>query len=235
MRHSGNWVPDRYDRQGSPLRWCAVLGLIASLTLAPTAQAFPPLLDHLLRPLQRHGVEPESCVDPAIETLAQNVDWLEHELDRWGTVVPKTPDIWGEARLTKYRREVEEQLSQQIDQFDFSRLSGSQSVTDTAFLAAAISLDAQPTLGASIDRVDAPCADVNVANVNSRGEPVTIITIEDEEPRPIFGKSGQVNVQGTFGVEQVAQLDQLKRYLDHLNELRRSTRAMTAPTRPGTR
>ena len=155
MRHSGNWVPDRYDRQGSPLRWCAVLGLIASLTLAPTAQAFPPLLDHLLRPLQRHGVEPESCVDPAIETLAQNVDWLEHELDRWGTVVPKTPDIWGEARLTKYRREVEEQLSQQIDQFDFSRLSGSQSVTDTAFLAAAISLDAQPTLGASIDRVDA--------------------------------------------------------------------------------
>ena len=31
----------------------------------------------------------------AIECLAENIDWLEHYIDTYGSVVAKQPDIWG--------------------------------------------------------------------------------------------------------------------------------------------
>lgn len=210
-------------RGRSLVRFDGKLFLTLSVMLASSmhAEAVPPMLDRLLRPLHRRGSEPESCPDAGIETLARNVDWLENEVQHWGSIVPKTPDIWGEARLTKYRREVEQQLAAEISGFDRDRISGSQTVTDTAFLAAALSLDSQPNLPPGQNAVAAPSASINVANFD-RATPVTDIQIGPQtDPRPIFGSQGNVQVNGTFGIEQVAQLDQLHRYLSHLGELRR--------------
>ena len=99
------------------------------------ASAAPPILEKLFRPFQRHGRVPETCIDPAVEELAANVDWLEHNIDHWGSIVAKSPDIWGEARLTKYRREVEEVLETQRKGFK-QTLAGASSTRDTALLAA---------------------------------------------------------------------------------------------------
>lgn len=215
--------------QDPRVRHLVVVLCLSSLLCAHVTQAAPPLLDWLRPSTWKRngkGIEPESCVDPAIETLAANVDWLEHHINAWGSVAPKTPDVWGEARLTKYRREVEQELADELDGFDPDRLNGSQAVTDTAFLAAAMSMDSRASLGDGLlagddGGVAAPQATVNFANVDADGRPVADIDVQPQQARPLFADDGHVQIQGTFGVEQVAQLDQLKRYLDHLNELRR--------------
>ncbi|MFM8323733.1 MAG: hypothetical protein ACKN9U_02600, partial [Pirellulaceae bacterium] len=84
-----------------------LIGSCLAALLHGPATAQSPLLEKVFKPLKRNGHPPATRSDPAVEELAKNLDWLEHQLEQWGSVVPKTPDIWGDARLTKYRREVE--------------------------------------------------------------------------------------------------------------------------------
>ena len=66
-------------------------------------------------------VRPKTGADTQIETLAREIDWLEGHIDKFGSVVAKQPDIWGESRLTKYRREFENELAKQLSCFNRSR------------------------------------------------------------------------------------------------------------------
>lgn len=56
-----------------------------------------------------------------VERLAEKIDQVEKVLDTYGTVVAKSPDVWGEARLTKYRRDVEDVLSDQLTKFQIGK------------------------------------------------------------------------------------------------------------------
>ena len=68
--------------------------------------------------------------------LAENIDWLEHHIDTYGSVVAKSPDIWGEARLTKFRDEYEKMMFRELAGFEV-RINASIAQSDSAFLAQA--------------------------------------------------------------------------------------------------
>lgn len=53
---------------------------------------------------------PRSTPSSNAQRLAACVDKLEAHIDQYGSVVPKQPDVWGQARMQKYRRMVEEVL-----------------------------------------------------------------------------------------------------------------------------
>ena len=47
------------------------------------------------------------CEKPTVKALAHDLDALERHIDKYGSVVTKQPDVWGQARLTKHRQEFE--------------------------------------------------------------------------------------------------------------------------------
>ena len=191
------------------------------LVQSPSIQAAPPLVEKLIDALHRRGQAPKTNQDPTIETLAANIDWLEHQIDRWGTVVAKSPDVWGEARLTKYRAEVEQQLADRVGRFDENRISGASSVRDQALLAAAISIGSG---GQQAQDISTVFGDVLKLSVNDQSIP----------DAADFGLSGDNKLfADTIKLEQVQVLDQHQRYLDHLNELRRINEGDDTSDAPG--
>ena len=217
--------PSRPVGRCCPRLWAALLILVCGVP----ADAAPPIIEAIVRPVAmpfaRHGREPETCVDPAVEKLAANVDWLEHNVDRWGSIVPKSPDVWGEARLTKYRREVEEILEGERKKFK-QTLAGASSTRDLALLTASISAANDPGM---IE--------------NGPGDALKIDMTLD----PIPGAEEAAKNPATFGLtgpnelffadelelEPTLRLDQHRRYLDHLNELRRINEGDDAADAPG--
>lgn len=212
---------------------CLILNFAVPL---PLLAGHPPIpfVKRVLHLGKRTGTPPITGRDHAVEKLAKNIDWLEHELDRWGTVVAKTPDVWGEARLTKYRREVEERLANEVKNFEKGRLSGAQFVSDQAFLAAAASIKSEP--GILDRRVAAPTTSISIATSSATaGDEETATTAVNGGGGlgPLFGMTGGVSIGDNIKLEQTAELDQMKRYLDHLNELRRINEGDDTADAPG--
>src|SRR5258708_1118233 len=54
---------------------------------------------------------------PTMHALACGLDHLERHIERYGSVVAKVPDVWGQARLTKYREEFEKEMATNIPLF----------------------------------------------------------------------------------------------------------------------
>ncbi len=202
----------------------ALFWLATSATWFSTAVGAPPWVENLLHPFARQGEKPETNEDHAVETLAANIDWLEHQIDYWGTVVAKSPDVWGEARLTKYRREIEEQLEEQVKEFDEDRISGASFVRDQALLAAAVGV------GSGVG--SAPSASSTLGSSDA-----TSLTMNFQENEALgrFGlsDSDEVLFGDALKLEQTAVLDQHKRYLNHLAELRRINEGDDSSDAPG--
>jgi hypothetical protein len=68
-----------------------------------------------------------------MHAMACDLDHLEKHIDWYGSVTAKTPDVWGQARLTSYRQETEQLLRNELDGFRVSQ-QGSISRTDIADL-----------------------------------------------------------------------------------------------------
>jgi hypothetical protein len=81
------------------------------------------------------------CHEPTVRALAHDLDDLERHIEKYGSVVVKQPDVWGQARLTKHREEFEQQMAAQLDQFDYT-LQGSLWQSDQAYFADAFALSA---------------------------------------------------------------------------------------------
>lgn len=209
------------------ISWSTAIGLfwlVSSATWFSTVLAAPPWVENLLHPFSRQGEKPETSEDHAVETLAANIDWLEHQIDYWGTVVAKSPDVWGEARLTKYRREIEKQLGEQVKGFDPDRISGASFVRDQALLAAAVGV------GSGVDT--APSARSILGSSDA-----TSLTMKFEDNTALGGfglsDSDEVLFGNALKLEQTAVLDQHKRYLNHLAELRRINEGDDSSDAPG--
>ena len=91
-----------------------------------------------------HREKPKAGKDCSIEQLANQIDWLEHYVDKYGTIVAKHPDVWGESRLMRHRYEYEEQMAAQLDQFEV-RMNAALRRSDQAFLGMAFALQAAGT------------------------------------------------------------------------------------------
>src|SRR5579872_6084280 len=94
--------------------------------------------------LASHGTAapptPRTCPVPR---LAEGIDYLEKQMARYGCVIAKAPDVWGQARLQLHRDEFEQQMVKQLDAFT-PTITGEVSASDQAafteslFLAAAV-------------------------------------------------------------------------------------------------
>lgn len=149
--------------------------------------------------------------DDGVEALAKQIDSLEHHLESYGSVIAKHPDVWGQSRLTKFRQEFEREFAQLLskDNFDVT-LQGSLRRSDQSFLAQALSLDVAADSG------------------GGGGTTTAETLIEDVDGSVIFNRNptSPVDLNRFQGVNQISleptlEADQMKRYFDHLNELRR--------------
>jgi hypothetical protein len=89
--------------------------------------------------------EPLMARGNTMMALGCDLDHMEKHIDWYGSVTAKVPDVWGQQRLTKYRDEIEQQLSDERGNFK-PYLQGNLSRTDQAFAvnATALSLLAVP-------------------------------------------------------------------------------------------
>src|SRR5262245_59201396 len=180
------------------------------------------------------------CHKPTMHALACDVDHLEKHIDKYGSVVAKIPDVWGESRLTKYREEFEKEMFKEFDEFK-PTLQGSIWRSDQAYFANAFALSAAVSSGQQASSI-APQPRVVVQNSTAQGQ--TTVTPERVKPledlklqegvfkgfdeikrTPLldqlkfgFGEAGKTYIS----LEPTILLDQKARYLDHLNQIRRN-------------
>ena len=200
----------------------------------------------LVQPLEAmHREKPATCKDCSIEQLADQIDWLEHHIDTYGSIVAKHPDVWGESRLMRHRYEYEEQMASQLDKFEV-RMNAALRRSDQSFLGMAMALQAatgeasipRPFPTSITDSTETTTTTQSVftqvngmlsdPNATSNG-PVTR-TAPFRLPTDGTGFSFE---QSNLSLEPTTQLDQLSRYLNHLHELRRINEGDDIADSPG--
>ncbi len=165
-----------------------------------------------------------------VEQLARQIDKLEKHIDQNGSIVIKTPDVWGESRLMRHRSDVETQLKARLGAFDF-RINAIQSTRDAAFLATAVALQEQ--IAAGVTAVPATATTPGTPGSPGDVSALTATSFNAASSRMIGNPTDGTNTflvprnvfltqtKPTIGIEPVIELDQMNRYLQHLNELRR--------------
>ena len=152
----------------------------------------------------------------SLAQLARSIDAVENKILDCGTVVVKHPDVWGQSRMTLYCKDFEKAMADQKGAFK-TVLSARIARDDQA------SLSSQTSLGASLAPVKfvalavaAPNADLPAAGSDAIKATVPFANLPGGRPF-----SDLADNSSKLGVEPTVYLDQLKRYMDHLNELRR--------------
>jgi hypothetical protein len=184
--------------------------------------------------------------ETTVQRLARQIDLLERHLDQYGTVVAKSPDVWGEARLTKYRAEYEKALKKELESFN-STINAAISRSDQAFLSSALALQAAVSNAPIMNAPPPASTSESIQSVTSTETKPAAPSPAPSEPAPPDSDSAipdpaEADLGGTveltktdlvkessllgFGGDKVAleptiHLDQLSRYLQHLQELRR--------------
>ena len=160
---------------------------------------------HREPPAPRHP--PAGCGD-SIERLAAEIDWLEHHLNAYGSIVAKQPDVWGQSRLMRHRYEYEAQLQRQLGEFA-ARSQAAIRRSDQTFLSMALALEE------ATDRRRLP----DTATLAKPTEFENVLPFDVTE-QPV-------------SLEPTLHLDQLSRYLNHLHELRRINEGDDSADAPG--
>ena len=219
-----------------------------SLPLGPAAAG--EVLDKVFRGLAApakavHRKPPATGVDCAVEQLASEIDWLEHHIDRYGSIVAKHPDVWGQSRLTRHRAEYEELLKAEKDNFH-EIANASLRRSDQSFLGLALAIQSGlPTeSGTKAATKGSETTFQNVTQLISTG------TSAEKSDIPLYrtapfktGKDGAEDF-ATFaldgdkkdvgiGLEPTIHLDHLDRYVKHLQELRRINEGDDIADSPG--
>jgi len=232
------------DSPACRLRLPLLLAVAASLVAAPAAAEFPRLLRGLTSPFRAvHRDAPPLPDDPCLDRLAGEVAWLEHHVNHFGSIVAKAPDVWGQNRLTRHRAEYEAQMRAQLDRFE-SRSSAAIRRSDQAFLGMALALQTASGNRRRGDQVAVPEATGSASVVNSiqglipstneavnRADPIVIA-----RTAPFALPAGPAGVSfgdGPLSLEPTLHLDQLSRYLNHLNQLRRINEGDDSADSPG--
>jgi len=190
------------------------------------------------------------CKDPTMHALACDLDALEEHIDKFGSVVAKQPDVWGQARMQQHRWDFEQQMKGELKNFS-PTLQGSLSRSDQAYFADAAML----SYAASTTGGGAPSTANANANANQAGTPATGDTfgafgqIGRSLPLPALQPSFAAAVGATattaatgsaaagavvnISLEPTEKLDQEARYLNYLNELRRINEGDDTADAPG--
>lgn len=181
--------------------------------------------------------------------LARSIDSVEEKILDDGVVVIKEPDVWGQARMTMYRRDIERVLRSALDDtkyFDFIVSARIARVDEASFksqtaLGASLTPLAGGRSGGSSSATTASSAPTVIALPN----PTAVMNERDAQMKtanqlldqadtdgivrsspfaylPSKAPFSNVGQQpGQLGIEPSIFLDEKKRFLDHLNQLRR--------------
>lgn len=193
-----------------------------------------------------HREKPKTGKDCSIEQLANQIDWLEHYIDKYGTIVAKHPDVWGESRLMRHRYEYEQQMAAQLDQFEV-RMNAALRRSDQSFLGMAFAL--QAAAGSELNNANARMAPPTTTEATTDLMIVQgLISSPTDEPKQdgdaaIISRNLPFNAETGLGgftyentdlsLEPTIQLDQMSRYLNHLHELRRINEGDDIADSPG--
>jgi hypothetical protein len=204
-----------------------VLALLFTTAVGPAVRAG----DWPEWPLRRKAAEgsPNS-----LEQIARSIDSIEDKILDDGTVVLKQPDVYSQSRMTLYRKNFEAQLYNAIGMFN-TVLSARVFRSDQA------AFSSQSNLAASAATAKSKAGSTTTTNTTvsppqliSPGTsggvtpdglaPNSIVrpnNLSALGPTPFSqGFASPTNSYG-LGVEPTVFLDELKRYQDHLNQLRR--------------
>jgi hypothetical protein len=200
------------------------------------------------------------CKNPTMQALGSDLERLEKHIDLFGSVVPKVPDVWGQARLTQSREEFERVMQKDLEKFDVN-LQGSLARADQSFFQQSVALSAAVSGGVATRRVPPGVRGTASATPVDTTQQVLLTPIEINETklpdlvkdvegktdffkdasgsfvRPNFVgfKEGAAGTPGTLniGIEPTLYLAQKKRYLDFLNQLRRENEGDDTADSPG--
>jgi hypothetical protein len=155
---------------------------------------------------------------PDLKRLACQIDCLEKQIDKFGTVVPKHADVWGQSRLMMHRQEFEREMKKDITTFQFT-IQGSIATSDQAFLANAFGL--QAAIGAQ-----GGAKPLDVTNLVSGNDIIA-------RDKLLTSTANTALVNGKLAIEPTLILDQKRRFLNHLHELRRMNEGDDNTDAPG--
>ncbi len=218
--------------------------LAAGIATTAVAHEFGHLLRTLAAPLTAtHRLPPPPEGDPCLETLGRQIGWLEHHLDCFGTIVAKEPDVWGQGRLTRARIEYEDEMQKQLGLFT-ERTSASIRRSDQAFLGMALAIQSASGSRRTPQETAVPDASGSASVINTiQGMlPTTneaaaradAVTIARTAPFATPANPGGIRFDDEpLALEPTVHLDQLSRYLNHLNELRRVNEGDDSSDAPG--
>lgn len=211
-------------------------------------------------------VEAEGWLRPrpplnTVQQLARQIDCVEKTIDEYGSVVVKTPDVWGQARLTKYRVEYEEEMAKEKSLFA-ETINAAITRSDQAFLTSALSLQAA---------ISGEAATVTTPPTNSPTSTKVVTTMVEGSPKKVeqtdtstgsdtptvekldapkaaedplkttsftttsklVREDDLLGFSGKVALEPTLKLDQKSRYLQHLHQLRRINDGDDSADSPG--
>jgi len=190
-----------------------------------------------------HRRPPPPAADPCVADLAARIAWLEHHLEAYGSIVAKQPDVWGQSRLTRHRVEYEEQMQRQLGMFS-ERTSAAIRRSDQAFLG--LALAAQSASGSRRGPGDVPVPDVTTSNNvvtsiqgllpstnESAGRSDPVVIARTAPFAAVANPDAMPFDRQPLALEPAVHLDQLSRYLNHLNQLRRINEGDDSADAPG--
>ena len=158
-----------------------------------------------------------------VEELGDLIDELDAKLYRLGKVVVKSPDVWGQNRMTRYRAAFDQEMLKELDKFKvelqaYQRRSDSAAETS----ATAIGIAVQPK---------ATTTNTTTVAVPAAGIPDNLT----DNAKDLIGKTTPVldaasigklnlalaNYNGGIGLDPGIMLDEKADYLNHLQRLQR--------------
>jgi hypothetical protein len=152
----------------------------------------------------------------------QMIDSLDRVLTAYGTISVKTPDVWGQDRLTKFRSEYESQMGAWL------KLSFKGDINATVRRSESEATRVQ--VGADVAReparISSMTAQTSDIGLESMAKAQASLDASLAEPGGFAGKE-------PAALEPTAVLDEHSNYLNHLNQLRRINAGDDLADRPG--
>ena len=148
------------------------------------------------------------------------IDCIQSEILNQGTVVIKQPDIWSQARMTKFRKEFEDTMSPELNNFG-DYLSGQIARSDSAAFAS------QTALGATlVPKGTAPTVTMNPLGpmpTSTAASGFTLLNAATVSATTPNAKAGAQAAAAALplSIEPNIHLDEKQDYLTHLHRLRR--------------
>ena len=202
--------------------------LVASLALCGTAGA--QLItggDSVIEQLNPfHPFDPSQPV--TVSELCKRLDCVAEELRDDGLVVVKEPDVFSQARMTRFRNDFENQMSTDLGNFHLvlaARINRLDAATTTSTTALSAALSApgstqvsQPTTPTFMDTSKLfPTPTSTVVSSTGGTSPFSAINLANQG----YGTSAATTSALGLGVDPTVYLDEKKRFLEHLNQIRR--------------